>query len=122
MKNNVLYLLKSKLNINIRGHNIERFIKRLKNNNIEILNIKYISNEEINIKIYKCDYDKVIKLKTIYEIEIVDYYGIVRTKNSLLNNKFIIIFILIAFISLYLITSLIFEVDVVTNDSKMENM
>ena len=122
MKNNVLYLIKSKLNINIKGHNIERFIKRLKNNNIEILNIKHISNEEINIKIYKYDYDKLIKLKTIYEIEIVDYYGVIRTKNSFLNNKYIIIFMLISLISLYLITSLIFEVDVVTNDSKMEKV
>ena len=122
MKNNVLYLMKSKLNINVKGHNIERFIKKLKTNNIEILNIKYISNDEINIKIYKYDYDNLIKLKTIYEIEIVDYYGIIRTKNNLLNNKYIIIFILISLISLYLVTSLIFEVDIITNDSKMEKV
>ena len=122
MKNNVLYLVKSKLCINIKGHNIERFIKRLKNNNIEILNIKYISNEEINAKIYKEDYDKIIKLKTIYEIEIIDYYGFIRTKNKLLSNKYIIIFILISLITLYIITSLIFEIDVITNDSKMENI
>ena len=120
MKNNVLYLIESKLNLNIKGHNIERFIKRLKNNNIEILNIIYISKDEINIKIYKKDYDKVIKLKTIYEIEIIDYYGLVKTKNNLLNNKYIIIFILISLISLYLVTGLIFEIDVVTNDSKVE--
>ena len=114
--------MKSKLNINVKGHNIERFIKRLKNNNIEILNIKYKSKEEINIKIYKYDYDKLIKLKTIYEVEILNYYGLIKTKNDLLNSKYIIIFILIAFISLYLVTSLIFEVDVVTNDSKMEKI
>ncbi|MBR6690100.1 MAG: sporulation protein YqfD [Bacilli bacterium] len=120
MKNNVLYLIKSKLNIKVKGHNIERFIKRLKNNNIEILDIKYISNDEINIKIYKYDYDKIIKIKTIYEIEIIDYYGIIRTKNNLLNNRYIIMFILISLVSLYLVTSLIFEIDVVTNDSKME--
>ena len=103
MKNSVLYLIESKLNINIKGHNIERFIKRLKNNNIEILNIVYISKDEINIKIYKKDYDKVIKLKTIYEIEIIDYHGLIKTKNSLLSNKYIIIFILISLIGLYLI-------------------
>lgn len=122
MKNSVLYLIESKLNINIKGHNIERFIKRLKNNNIEILNIVYISKDEINIKIYKKDYDKVIKLKTIYEIEIIDYYGLIKTKNNFLSNKYIIIFILVSLIGLYLITSLIFEVDIVTNDSKMENI
>ena len=122
MKNSVLYLMESKLNINIKGHNIERFLKRLKNNNIDVLNIIYISKDEINVKIYKKDYDKVIKLKTIYEIEIIDYYGLIKTKNDLLSNKYIIIFILISLVGLYLITSMIFEIDVVTNDSKMENI
>ena len=36
MKNNVIYFFRSKLNLNIKGKTLERFIKRLKNNNIEI--------------------------------------------------------------------------------------
>ena len=60
MKNSVLYLIESKLNINIKGHNIERFIKRLKNNNIEILNIIYVSKDEINIKTYQIEGAKVM--------------------------------------------------------------
>lgn len=122
MKNNVLFLIKSKISLNIKGNNIERFIKRLKNNNIEILKIKYISNDEINIKIYKNDYDKLIKLKTIYEVEILEYFGIIKTKNNILNNKYIIIFILLSLIFLYIITSIIFDVNVITNDSKMKNI
>lgn len=122
MKNNLLYKIKSKLYINIKGHNTERFIKRLKNNNIEILNIKYISNEEINIKIYKKDYEKILKIKTIYKIEVLDYHGLIKTKNNLLNNKYIITFILAAFILIYIITSLVFEIDIITNDSKMEEV
>lgn len=122
MKNKVIYLLESKLKLNISGNNIERFIKRLKNNNIEILNIKYISNNEINIIIYKKDYNKVLKIKTIYEIKMIEYYGIERLKKDLLNNKYIITFILLSLIGLYLVTSLIFEVDIITNDSKMENI
>ena len=120
MKNYIFYILKSKLYLSIKGNNIERFIKRLKNNNIEILNIKYISKSEINIKVYKTDYDKILKLKTIYVIDILDYYGIVRYKNNILNNKFIIISILIALMFLYILSNIIFCVDVVTNDSKME--
>ena len=120
MKNYILFLLKSKVNINIKGSNIEKFIKRLKNNNIEILNINYISKDEINVKIYKNDYDKVISIKTIYEINILDYFGIVRIKNNILNSKFIIIMVVIALIFLYIVTNIIFSVDIITNDSKME--
>lgn len=122
MKNNVIFLIKSKLSLNIKGNNIEKFIKRLKNNNIEILKLKCISNSEINIKIYKKDYEKIIKLKTIYEIEIIDYHGLIKAKINILNNRYVIIFILFSLISLYLITSMIFNIEVITNDSKMENI
>ncbi|MBQ9071756.1 MAG: sporulation protein YqfD [Bacilli bacterium] len=120
MKNYIFYLLESKLSLNIKGNNVERFIKRLKSNNIEILNIKYISKNEINIKVYKKDYDKIIKLKTIYEINTLDYYGLIKYKNNILNNKFVILSILFALIGLYILSNMIFYVDVVTNDSKME--
>lgn len=121
MKNYILYALKSKLNLNIKGNNIERFIKRLRNNNIEILNIIYISKDEINIKVYEYDYNKIIEIKTIYEIDILDYYGAIKIKNNVFNNKFIIISIIIALIVLYVLSNVIFSIDVITNDSKMEN-
>ena len=120
MKNNLLFLIKSKLNLNIKGPNIERFIKRLKTNNIEILNITHINTDEVNIKIYKYDYDNVLKLKTIYEIDILNYYGVVKLRNNIFDNKYVIIFILIALIFLYVITNMIFNIDIITNDSKME--
>jgi len=40
LKNYVIFLFRSKLNLNIRGNNVERFIKRLKNNNIEKESVK----------------------------------------------------------------------------------
>ena len=57
MKNYLYKSLKSKVSIKIIGTNIERFIKRLKNNNIEVLNLKYLK-KGIIIKIYEKDYDK----------------------------------------------------------------
>ena len=122
LKNYIFFILRSKLNLNIKGNNVERFIKRLKSNDVEILNITYISKNEINIKIYKDDYEKIESLKTIYEINIVDYYGIIKIKNNILNDKFIIVMIFISLIFIYIITNMIFYVDIVTNDSKMESI
>lgn len=119
MKNSIIYFFRSKLNLNIKGKIIERFIKRLKNNNIEILNIYNINNDEINIKIYKKDYDKLISLNTIYEINILNYYGIVKVKNNILDNKYIITLILLSLIVLYVLTNMIFNITIMTNDSKM---
>ena len=119
MKNNIQNLLTSKISINILGNNIERIIRRLKNNNIEILNLKYIDGG-ISLKIYKKDYEKLLSIKTIYEIEIVNYSGLYNFKNKISNNKFIIMSILISFILLYIITNLIFTIDIITNDNNMK--
>ena len=120
MKNSIYNLLENKLNVKILGNNIERFIKRLKNNNIDILNLKYI-NKGIIIKIYKKDYKKLLKLKTIYNIEVIDYDGLLKVKNKILSNKFIIASILLGLIVLYIITNLIFSIEIITNDTDMEN-
>ena len=42
MKNNIIYKYKSKVKIKVVGKNIERFIKRLKSNHIELLKIEYM--------------------------------------------------------------------------------
>lgn len=119
MKNSLYNNLISKINIKITGNNKERIIKRLKNNNIEILNLKYL-NDGIIIRIYKKDYEKLIKIKTIYELEIINYKGLYNLKTKILNNRSIILSILICFGILYFLTNLIFSIDIITNDNDMK--
>lgn len=120
MKNSIFYNLSSKVLLNIKGKNIDNFIKRLNKNNIEILNIKYISYKEINILIKKEDYDKILDLKTIYKIKIINYKGLEKIKRKILNNKYIIIYILFFLTVLYILSNMIFSIDVITTDSKMK--
>ena len=49
MKNKIIYDFKNKLKIKVKGKNIERFIKRLVTNNIELLKIDYIKYNEVDI-------------------------------------------------------------------------
>ena len=115
-------MLKSKVNIRVTGNNIERFIKRLKSNNIDILKLQYISKNQILITIYKVDLDKTLSIKTIYDISIIEYFGIEKLKLSILNNKYIIISIFIGLIILYTLSNIIFHIDIITNDSKMKTI
>jgi len=119
MKNSIHNKLISKVTLKIIGNNKERIIKRIKNNNIEILNLKYIK-DGILIKIYKKDYEKLLSIKTIYEIEIVNYSGLYHIEENIFNNKYIIISILIGLILLTFLSNLIFSIDIITNDNKMK--
>lgn len=112
---------KSKVQIAIKGKNVKRFLFKLYKNRINILNVKKINNNEMYIWIYFKDYDKLVKLNTIYEVFIVDYGGMIKSKRLLNKNKFILFFLITSLIFLFIISKLIFDVEVITNDSKMKD-
>lgn len=112
---------KSKVQIAIKGKNVKRFLFKLYKNRINILNVKKINNNEMYIWIYFKDYDKLVKLNTIYEVFIVDYGGMIKSKRLLNKNKFILFFVITSLIFLFIISKLTFDVEVITNDSKMKD-
>ena len=109
----------SKIKLNVKGKNIERFIKRLKTNNIDLLKIEYIKYNEINIIIYKKDYDKLLELKTIYDVNIENIYGIIKLREVINIYKYIAIFILFGIFILLFLSNVIFHVDVIHNDKEL---
>ena len=120
MKNKIFFILDSKIRLSIKGNNIERFIKRLKTNNIDILNIKYIDSNNIIIDIYYKNYEKLLKIKTVYEVDVINYKGLKNIKEKIFNNKYIIISILICMIFLYILSNIVFNIEVITNDTNMK--
>lgn len=112
----------SKIKLNVKGKNIERFIKRLKSNNIDLLKIEYIKYNEINIIIYKKDYERLLELKTIYDVNIKDIYGIIKVREVINIYKYLIIFIAIGIMLLIFLSNVIFNVEVIHNDKDLRNL
>lgn len=119
MKNNFIFKLKSKQVIIVAGKNINRFIIRLNNNNIEILDCKYLDKDKAKIIIYNKDLEKLKKIKTIYNIDIIDNHGIIKIKKKIKIHKFIIISLVLGIILLKILSSIIFQIDVVYNDKNI---
>ena len=118
MKNKIIYDLKGKIKINVKGKNINRFIMRLHKNKIEILKCNYKTKEEIDIIIYEKDYETIEKIKTIYNIEKLNTYGIIKIKKKLNLNKYLIISIIIGLITLKTLTSVIFDIEIIYNEEE----
>ena len=112
----------SKIKLNVKGKNIERFIKRLKSNNIDLLKIEYIKYNEINIIIYKKDYEKLLELKTIYDVNMIDIYGIIKIRKVINIYKYLIMFIIVGIIFLIFLSNVIFNVEVIHNDKDLRNL
>ena len=108
--------------IKIKGKNIINFIKKLHKNNIELYEIEQINYKEANIKIDKKDLDKLEKIKTIYEIEIVKIYGIDKLKYLIKKNIFVIIFLIIGISIIIFLSNLIFDVEIVHSNKEIREI
>ena len=117
-----MYKLVSKISLNIKGKNINRFIKKLNNNKIEILSLKYKSKDEADIIIYKKDYSKLLKIKSIYEITELEIFGLIKIKKNLKLSKHIIIITFICFLIFLMFTNVIFKVEVIHSNKDIRNL
>ena len=114
--------MKSKVIVRIKGRNIDKFIYRLYKNNIDVLNIKYIDYKTIEIEIYLNDYEKLNKLKTIYEIEVRRYKGLKDIKDKVIFNKYILISLFCGIVLFTLLSNIIYEVNIIYNGSNIRKL
>ena len=118
----MLEKLISKISLNIKGKNINRFIKKIRNKKIEILSLKYQDSNQANIIIYKKDYEKILKIKSIYEITELDVFGLIKIKRKIKFSKHLIIITIFFFIIFLIFTNVIFKVEVIHSNKKIRNL
>lgn len=122
MENRFLNKYENIIKIKIKGKNIDRFLNRLYKSNIELLDINKINRKEINLKIYLKDYEKVLSMKSIYEIEVINEYGLIKFKNIIKKNKLLILLIIFGYFFIMFLTNIIFEVQVIHSNSNIRNL
>lgn len=122
MQSGIVYQLKSKIRVKITGRKVEYFLKKIMNSKIELLDIKLINHKELVILIYKKDYDKLLELKSIYEIDVIGYKGLLKIKKLININKVLILFIFLGLALLLTLSNIIFSVEVIHNDKDIREM
>ena len=119
MKDKILKIFSSSIKIKVTGRNINNFLKRLINNNINIEKVIPISHKEIDLIINYQDLDKVLKLKTIYNIKIVRYYVKLRIIKRIKKDIFILSSLLISLLLIYTLSNVIFKVEVIHSNKNI---
>lgn len=114
--------MNSKIKIKVIGKDVNRFLIRLNKNKINVYQVSNKKNNSCYLIIDYCNYSNVLNIKTIYEIEIVEYLGAIRLKNNILKNKVFIFALLICFIILLFLSRLTYSIKVTTNDKKMNDL
>ena len=97
------------IKIKIIGPRFNRFLKRLNDNNINVYKIK----NNINT-VNENDLDKINNLKTIYDIEIIEYAGIKKIIKNI--NSIFVLSLIISIIFLYINSKMILNINIITDD------
>ena len=119
MKNKILRLFSSDIKIKVIGKNINNFVKKLIRNNINIIKIIPISYKEIELIIDYKDLEEILKYKTIYDIKIIRYYGKLNIIRLIKKNTFIFSFLILAIVVIYILSNVIFKVEVIHSNSEL---
>ncbi len=114
-----LFNYNNRIKLKITGSNIKLFIRELNTNHIDLLRIEYPLPKTIYITIRDTDYEKILLLNTVYELEIIEIYGGIKLKKVLKNNRYIFITLLIGIYILLLLSNVIFGVQVMHSNSKI---
>lgn len=122
MNNSILEKLKSKVNLKISGKNMERFIRRLYTHQIEILKLSYPNDKTVVITIYEKDYEKVMELKTIYEIDVVGTSGIIQVKRKMKIHRLFFLFLIFGFGILYFLSNIIYKIEIVHTNKELRTL
>lgn len=119
MKEKLIKIFSSNILINIKGKNINNFIKKLISNNINILKVKNTSYKEAELIINYKDLDKIIKYKSIYEITIKKYYGWLFILKFIKKNIYLFSFLILGIILIHFLSNIIFKVEIIHSNSKI---
>jgi len=122
MQSGIIYKLKSKIKVKITGRKVEYFLKKLMSSKIELLDIKLVNHKELILLIYKKDYERLLELKSIYEIDIIGYRGFLKIKKIININKVLILFSILGLALLLTLSNIIFSVEIVHNDKELRTL
>ncbi|MBR2712428.1 MAG: sporulation protein YqfD [Bacilli bacterium] len=114
--------MNSYLLIKVNGRNINKFLLKCHKNNINLINIKYISYKSVIVLINYDDYEKLNRIKSYYELSIISFKGIKGYANKIKKNKIIIFSFIIGLCILIFLSNIIFNIEIESDNRELRDL
>ena len=121
MRNRYLELCESRVKVRVKGHNVQRYLKRIIQDKIHIIRIIPISIREVELLLDYQEYLKLMEYKSIYEVKVLRYYGTKRWGKELKNNSILFSFMVVGLILILFFSRVISQVEVIHQDSSIRS-
>ena len=111
----------SKYKLKITGKDVKRFIRKLYNSGIFFDEID-IHEKYAYIKVDEDNYKKILNIKTIYEIKLIQLYGLTRVLDIVIRYKSLLICLFIGLCYFLFLSCIIFNVEVIHSKKDIRNL
>ena len=108
--------------VSVKGSYINSFVKSLYKTGINIENINYVNDSEINIKILNSDYKRFKKEFKGLDIKKIKDLGLFKIKPFLKSNKIILSAIVFGICLLFFLSNVIVRVDVIHSKKEIRDL
>lgn len=122
MRNKYLERMSRVVKIKITGSNINNYLKRVIKKKIFIIHLIPISNKEVHVILKYSEYMKLLELKSIYEITVIEFLGSKRLEEQIRKNSILLFFILVGLVVIVLLSRVIFSVDIIHHDKNVREL
>lgn len=114
-------MFSSTYKIKIEGKDVKRFIKKLYSNNIYFNDIE-MYDKYAYVEVDKSNYEKLKQIKTIYKIEIVKLYGIIRIIDFIKRYSLFLMISGVGLLYLIFLSNIIFKVEVIHSKREIRDL
>jgi len=117
MRNTFIDKFESSVKVVIEGKNVNNYIKRLIKDKINIINLKYIDYNKVEIIIKYSDYIKLKDTRSIYKLKEVERYGKLKLKDKIKKNYILFLSLFIGLTIIIFLSNVIFNIEIIHTNS-----
>lgn len=111
----------NKYRIKITGKDPKYFLRHLIVKKIKLYNIVE-DHDGISLTVDEVDYAKILKMKTSYNIKIVNRFGVAKLRYLLLKYKYILFFLFLTLGLMIILSHFIFFIDVIHSKEEIREL
>lgn len=122
MRNRYLEKWERTVKIRIKGSNINNYLKRVIKKKINIIELIPISKREAHVILKYSEYKKLLDIKSIYEIEIINNLGGKKIEDKLKKNSILLLFMVFGLMLIILLSKVTFSIDIIHQDKNIREL
>lgn len=111
----------SRYQIHVEGKDVKHFLKNLIKMHVSFLKIIEQAHS-FDVIVDKENYEKIKKIKTIYQITVVKKFGPISVWETVFHHRLFLGCLILGVFLLYFLTHVIFRVEVIHNKSEIRNL